>query len=350
MDILIHSMPHWVELISIAFFTGILVFSLFILSDAENPDPRLRNRLWLFFLVSVAAAIVGSVINLLLRVGEMSGETVISSFPMVPSVLFKTHSGRVWLIRIVCLVLMFVTGKIKKIRGTRLVLIVLFCLSTIIAFTDSASGHAADKGDFSVAEIMDWIHLQGALVWAGGIFVLSFVILPPGSDLNNQAFRTLVRRVARFSGIAGIAVFSVGLTALYNALVYVGSVQALVRTPYGLTIATKMALLFLLLLLAAYNRYVSVPSFGQLAGLDAAKTGFLPRLVKQFYSSFSLNKTGVDILIFFKRAVRFEALLLLGLLLCAALLRHEIPARHTMHGDQPGAPLHEHMRHQHNGQ
>jgi putative copper export protein len=269
---------------------------------------------------------------------------------MVPTVLFKTHSGRVWLIRIVCLVLMLVTGKIRKIRDTRLALIVLFCLDTIIAFTESASGHAADKGDFSVAEIMDWLHLQGALVWAGGIFVLSFVILPHGSDMSNQAFHTLARRVARFSGIAGIAVFSVVLTALYNALVYVGSVQALVRTSYGLTIATKTALLFLLLLLAAYNRYVSVPNLGQLAGLDAAKTGFLPRLVKQFYSSFSLNKTGVNILIFFKRAVRFEAFLMLGLLLCAALLRHEIPARHAMHGDQTGTPLHEHMRHLHNGQ
>jgi putative copper export protein len=350
MDILIHSMPLWVELISIAFCTGTLVFFLFVLSDAENPDPRLQNRLWLLFIVSVAAAMAGSVIDLLLRVGEMSGETVISSFPMVPTVLFKTHSGLVWLIRIVCLVLMLVTGKIRKIRDTRQVLIVLFCLGTIIAFTESASGHAADKGDFSVAEIMDWIHLQGALVWAGGIFVLSFVILPRGSDLSIQVFHTLVRRTTRFSGIVGIAVFSVVLTALYNALVYVGSVRALVHTSYGLTIATKTALLFLLLLLAAYNRYVSVPSLGQLAGLDAAKTGFLSRPVKQFFSSFLLNKTGVDILIFFKRAVRLEAFLLLGLLLCAALLRHEIPARHAMHGGHTGEPLHEHMRHLHDGQ
>jgi putative copper export protein len=350
MDILIHSMPLWVELISIAFCTGILVFFLFILSDAENADPRLQNRLWLLFFVSMAAAMAGSVIDLLLRVGEMSGETVISSIPMVPTVLFKTHSGRVWLIRIVCLVLMLVTGKIRKIRDTRPVLIVLLCLDTIIAFTESASGHAADKGDFSVAEIMDWIHLQGALVWAGGIFVLSFVILPRGSDVSSHAFHTLVRRTARFSSIAGIAVFSVVLTALYNALVYVGSVQALVRTSYGLTIATKSTLLFLLLLLAAYNRYVSVPSLGQLAGLDAAKTGFLSRLVKQFFSSFSSNKTGGGVLIFFKRAVRLEAFLLLGLLLCAALLRHEIPARHAIHGGYTGAPLHEHMRHLHDGQ
>ena len=276
----------------------------------------------------------------------MSGETVLSSFPLVPTVLFKTHSGRVWLIRIACLVLMLISGSIRKIRATRLALIVLICIDAIIALTESASGHAADKGDFSVAEIMDWIHLLGALVWSGGIFVLSFVILPRGADLNSQAFHALARQVARFSGIAGIAVFSVVLTALYNALVYVGSVEALVRTSYGLTISTKIALLILLLLLAAYNRYISVPNLGQIAGLDSVNMGFLSRFVKQFYSSFSLNKTGADVLVFFKRAVRLEAFLLLCLLFCAALLRHEIPARHAiMHGDHTGGPMHELMHH-----
>jgi putative copper export protein len=346
MDNIIHSMPLWVELASIAFCTGILIFFLWILSATESPDPGLQTRLWLLFTVSVVVAMAGSVLDFLLRVAEMSGQTILSSFPLVPTVLVKTHSGRVWLIRLACLVLMLVIGETRKIRENRQVLIFLFCFDTVIAFTESALGHAADKGDFSTAEIMDWIHLLGALVWAGGIFVLSFVILPRCPALNGQAIQALARQVARFSGIAGIAVASVALTAFYNALIYVGSVGALLRTSYGLTISTKIALLFLLLLLAAYNRYVSVPNLGQLAGLaDTTKIGFLSLPVRRFYSRLSLNKTGVDILLFFKRAVRLEAILLIGLLLCAALLRHEIPARHAMHGDHNGAPMHEHMHH-----
>jgi putative copper export protein len=345
MDNFIHSIPLWVELISIAFCTGILIFSLWVLSDAEHHDPGLQNLLWLLFIVSVTVAMAVSVIDFLQRVAEMSGDTVLSSFPLVPTVLFKTHSGQVWLIRLACLVLLLAIGNIRKIRDTRLVLIVLFCLDTIIALTESASGHAADKGDFSLAEIMDWIHLLGALVWAGGVFVLSFVILPLGSGPDSQPFHILARRVARFSRIAGIAVFAVVLTALYNALVYAGSVTALVRTAYGLTISTKIVLLFLLLLLAAYNRYVSVPTLGQFAGLDSAEIGFISRLVKKISSILSLNKTGVEVLTFFKRAVRFEVFIMLGLLFCAALLRHEIPAKHAMHGGRTGGPLHEHMRH-----
>jgi hypothetical protein len=142
----------------------------------------------------------------------------------------------------------------------------------------------------------------------------------------------------------GIAVFAVVLTAFYNALVYVGSVEPLVRTSYGLTVSAKLVLLFLLLLLAAYNRYVSVPTLGKLVGIDSVKSNFLSHLVTKIYSIFSSNKTEVNAFIFLKRAVRLEALLL-GLLFCAALLRHEIPARHAMHGDHTGGPLHEHMRH-----
>jgi len=345
MENFIPSVPLWIELISIAFCAGVLIFFLWVLSDGEHTDPNLRNRLWIIFLISVMVAMIGSVTDFLQRIAEMSDVPVRSTIPLVPTVLLKTHSGRVWLIRITCLALMLATGNIRKIRDTRLVLIVLFCFAMIIALTESASGHAADKGDFSMDEIMDWIHLVGALVWAGGIFVLSFVILPRGSDLDSQAFHTLARRTVRFSGIAGIAVFAVVLTAIYNALVYAGSFRALVFTAYGLTILTKIFLLFLLLVLAAYNRYISVPALGQFAGLDIAKIGFTSRLVKKIFSRISLDKTGVDFLVFFKRAVRIEVFLLLCLLFCAALLRHEIPARHAMHGGHPAGPLHEHMRH-----
>jgi putative copper export protein len=345
MDNLIRSMPLWVEFTTIAFCTGILFVFLWILPAAESPDRDLRDRLWLLFIVSATVAITASSIDLLLRVAEMSGDTVLSSFPELPTAIAKTHSGRVWLIRIACLVLTLAVGNMKKVRDTRPVLMALLCLVAIIALTESASGHAADKGDFTMAEIVDWIHLLGALVWAGGIFVLSFEILPRSSALDIRAFNTLARRAARFSRIVGIAVCSLALTSLYNAWVYVGSIKALVRTSYGLTVSTKIVLLSILLFLAAYNRYISVPILGKFAGLATAKTGFLSRFVKKVYSGFSLHKTEDDVLLSFKRVVRVEVFLLLGLLFCATLLRHEIPARHALHGGQAGGPLHEHMRH-----
>jgi len=271
MDIFIHSIPVWVELISIAISTGIIVSFLFVLSDAESLDPLPQNRLWLLFSISLAAALAGSVIEFLLRVGEMSGETVLSSFPMVPTVLFKTHSGHVWLIRIVSLVVMLAVGMIRKIRDTRLVLIVLLCLGTIVAFTLSASGHAADKGDFSAAEIMDWLHLLGALVWGGGLIALSVVILPHMVKHDDHDARLIAGTAARFSRIAGIAVGIIALTALYQVWVYAGSIEALLKSPYGRTVIVKIVLFFLLLCLGAFNRYISVPRLQEWAGFGATR-------------------------------------------------------------------------------
>jgi putative copper resistance protein D len=352
MDILIHSMPLWIELISIAAFTGILVFFLSIISDAENPDPRLQNRLWLLFFVSVAMAMTVSVIILLLRVGEMSGESVISSFTMVPSVLFKTHSGHVWLIRVVCLILMLVVGKIRKIRDTRLVLTVLICLSIIIAFTESASGHAADKGDFSIVEIMDWLHLLGALVWGGGLLALAVVILPHMVKQDDHAAKSIADAAAKFSRIAGIAVGIVALTALYQAWVNSGSIEALLKSSYGRTVIAKTFLFFLLLGLGAFNRYVSVPRLQEWAGITATSQTIISRLVVPVLLSLSRDLKGRPLAERFMRNVRVEALLVVGIFFCAALLRHEIPARHFshlehMHGmGQVASPEHgEHMSH-----
>ncbi len=345
MSILIHSIPLWFELFSLACCTGILV-SLFLVFDSQaEHNPVNQNRLWLLFIIFSALTMAAGFIDLLQRIAEMSGETILPSFSLIPTVLAKAHSGQVWLVRVVSLAIIFVLSLFRQFRVKRTVLNVLLCLDAIVAFTESASGHAADKGDFTIVEMIDWIHLLGALVWAGGIFVLSTIILPRGSTLNSEAVRVIADHALRFSRLAGFAVSCVVLTALYNAVIYVGSVKALVNTSYGLTIAAKAALLFMLLLLAAYNRYVSVPNLAQQAGLEGVKTSFIARMMRQLLSRNSLQETGGNVLIHFKRAVRFEAILLLGLLLCASCLRHEIPARHALYGDHIGEPIHEHMRH-----
>jgi putative copper resistance protein D len=338
------SVPLWIELLAVAFSAGILVFSLWVFSPGEYPAFCPQNRWWRLFMASVVIAVAGSSLDFLLRVAEMSGNTVLSSFAVVPAVLTKTHSGKVWLIRTACLVLMLLTGIIRKAQKNRSALIVLFCLVVVIALAESASGHAADKGDFSLDEIMNWIHILGALIWAGGIFVLFFVVLPRRMDLKDRGvFNAFSLNVANFSRIAGFAVSAVVITALYNGVVYAGSFGALVKTAYGVTLSTKIGLLISLLLLAGYNRYIIVPALGQFIGAKSASSSFFSHIVAKVYTTLSPRKTEADVLKYFKRALRLEMLLMLGLLYCAALLRHEIPARHAMHHDHQGMPSHEHM-------
>ena len=185
----------------------------------------------------------------------------------------------------------------------------------VVSTMDSASGHPSDAGDLSVAEIVDWLHLVAALIWGGGLLVLSWAILPRLVKDGARGARSMAGIATRFSRIAGWAVGFIAITAPYQTWAYGGGIEELARSPYGRILVTKVVLFVLLLVLGAFNRYVSVPRLH-----EWARSGNEPRAAAQF-----------------TRTVTLEALLVVAVLLCAAFLRHEVPARHLLRHD------HQHM-------
>ncbi len=315
---------------------GTLVCRLWILdvsAGAEFPSQvEISGRLWRLFSMGVAAIIACSVADLLVGTAEMSNTAIRSVFPALPAVILKTHFGRVWLIRMSGLVLISVVASTAgRRRDSRAFLYFLIGVGAMIAMTESASGHAADAGDFSVAEIIDWLHLLGALVWGGGLYILSLVILPDMVKTGEYAAPDIAGVAVKFSRIAVIAAGTIFLTALYNAWAYVGRIEALWGSPYGRTIAAKIVLFILLLILAAFNRYVGVPSLQEWAGFVPGKGGIIHRLAKPALAYFARNSKGCIAALRFMRFVGIETFLMTGVLLCVALLRHEIPARHFSH-------------------
>ncbi len=215
----------------------------------------------------------------------------------------------------------------------------MLCIAVIIAMTESASGHASDKGDFSIPEIMDFLHLLAACAWGGGLLALSLVILPNLARAGDQQAALIADIARRFSRIAGIAVGIIAITALYNAWAFVGSFEAIWTSPYGWTVFAKVILFSLLISLGAFNRYVSVPLLLEWGGVSRTGRGMITRVASHVFSRYFRNPDGPTIAFRFKRSVRVEAMLMLGALLCAAMLRHEIPARHHSHIE------HERQRH-----
>ena len=350
MELFFHCMPLWFELTALAFCLGGLPFLVWL-----SPAPRhlavhdvaeAGTRLWIYFGASLAIMLASSLADLLSRTTEMSGEPLLSAFAEVPTVLFKTHTGTVWLVRAACLVLsglLIVLG--RRHQRSRAVLGPLALLCAAMAFTESASGHAADKGDFTVSEFVDWLHLLAASVWGGGLFVLILLVLPR-LRLSGDATVTnsVASLISRFSRLAGVSAFIVVLTGSYNAWQYVGSLAAAVRTVYGLTVTVKVALLFPLLILAAFNRYTMVPLFASLAGAKSANAEHLSHSAEKILARISPDKSGERVLTVFRRSLQLEAFLMICLLFCAALLRHEIPAKHALHhrGGETQMPHHLH--------
>ncbi len=337
----IHIIPEWLELAILTFCIGLLVCRLWVFTlsarpgviEQENILADMRRLLGIL----VALMIVSSGINLILRAAEMSGRPLSTLFPVFPSVIFRTHLGQVWLIRIGALVLWsiaLVTGGRRS--GSRGFAGFMVFIAVIITMTESASGHASDKGDFSVPEIIDFLHLLAAGVWGGGLFALSFVILPKLERLGDQSAVLIADTGRRFSRIAFVAIAIIAITALYNVWTYVGSFEAMYKSPYGWTVSAKIVLFLLLILLGAFNRYVSVPLLLEWGGTSRDGRGMIAGFASRFISRYFSNHDGHAIALQFKRIVRIEALVILGALLCAAMLRHEVPARHYSHLEHEG--------------
>ncbi len=298
----LHSLITFTDIAALCALCGL---SFCILWTANSADNDSGGRLFAvsvrrMLMIIMAALVLSSISNLVQRTMEMSGLGITAIIPVLPDVLFRTHFGRIGLVRAgglgLALVVLFVG---RKRMLSRPVGFLLLCASAIIAFSRSATSHAADFGDLSVKELSDWIHLLSSASWAGtliaiaGVFRLSHVL-----DDSRKQF--LVFRIAdRFYLLFGPALSLLVLTGAYNAWVEVGSFHALVSSPYGRLLSVKLILFILLTL-----RYIAPPQHGQDDSAFAAK---------------------------FLRRVRVETGMVLGIILCVAMLTHEVPAKHFEH-------------------
>jgi copper resistance protein D len=332
----IHLVPEWLELVFLNFSIGVLVCRLWLLedlTDARLPSRRnLLARMWRLLGIAAAAMIASSIGDLLVRAAEMSGQPLSTVFSVLPTVVMRTHLGHVWLIRIAALTLLSLTLRTsRRYRDSHAFMFFLLGLLVIVTMTKSASGHAADAGDFSAAGIMDCLHLIAASIWGGGLFVLAVAILPALARSGDRATTVTAIVAHRFSRIAGFAVGIIAMTSLYNAWSLVGSIEALWKAPYGWTVIAKAVLFLLLICLGAFNRYVNVPLLGEWADLSPVEQGMIPRSLSPIFARFRQPLNDRRIQQRFILIVRTEAFLMILVLLCAVLLRHEIPARHHTH-------------------
>lgn len=345
---ILHVIPGWFELLALAFCIGVLVCRIWVFPpppDTASAHGDCLSGMWRWFGIGVGVMIACTTSNLFVRAVEMSGSSFFSVFPILPVVLFRTHFGRVWIIRIAAEILLLISLKVfGQRRDSRVFLVFMLVLAGTVAATESASGHASDAGDFSLPEITDLLHLLATSVWGGGLLVLSLFLLPeivkPGDDRTAPRVAGVARK---FSLIAGSAVGIVAITAIYNGFSYVGSFEALWKSTYGLIVIAKTGLFLLLVNFGAFNRYVSVPLLQEWAGASPQERGVITRIAIRFFPRLQLGGNGYRVAMRFMRSVKVEAALIVGLLLCAALLRHEVPARHLHHlGHADGRPMHMH--------
>ena len=125
-------------------------------------------------------------------------------------------------------------------------LVFVFALAALSLLPMAQQGHAAGTAGHRDAVSALGLHLLFAAVWLGGILVL--VILRRGLERAQ-----LGEALARYSTIALVCFIVVAISGYANALLRIGSLNALV-TPYGLLVIGKLAALLSLGVLGAWQR------------------------------------------------------------------------------------------------
>ena len=129
------------------------------------------------------------------------------------------------------------------------------------------NSHSAAIGPaFSLAVLMDWLHLLAVATWAGGLPILAGTLAvlgrQPSSRERSRAIATLVNRFSN-TALASVAVLVV--TGVYSAVIHVGNLQGLIATDHGRSLLLKIALVAIALTLGAINLLWIKPNLARTA-------------------------------------------------------------------------------------
>jgi putative copper resistance protein D len=174
------------------------------------------------------------------------------------------------------------------------------------------SGHAvASEGAALVFQVTSAaLHLLAAGVWLGGLPLLAMLLTWVQRTDHARAERIAAEATRRFSALGLGSVLLLVVTGVYNTWTLVGTIPALLGTPYGQLLLVKLSLLLPLLGLAIVNLWY-----------------FKPRLVRVVAAQ--QRRQTRETLRRMRRCVLGEAVLGVTILLIVGALGSTPPARHV---------------------
>ena len=304
------------DIIALVLVIGPLATTLWIIP--KEARKAFENRLWRFTGAALATLTLSSMTLLVGRTLEMSRQGLSEVAHWLPLVVRETPFGRVWLVRLILLVLAWAAWSIgRDLEWRRVAASWLFAAVAVIAFTRSATGHPADQGSWAAPEWVDWAHLVAVSVWAGVVFTMSGMIFP---RLRQERIPPSVRAdlITRLSSVATVALIGILSTGILSAYHYVGSWAALRDSSYGHILLVKLALVAVAVALGAANRFLFVPRI-RAAVVTPGGRGT---------TAYDPGETPLKLL---TQSVGIETLFLLAALVAAAILLHGMPPREMDH-------------------
>lgn len=194
----------------------------------------------------------GAALELYLQIPYTSGTGLFDVSSAAARDVLGTPFGAAHLIRLAVAVAVavllrpLIAGRAGKIDQTLLIILGVVGLATW-----PISGHPSASPVPTLTIVADAAHLAAMSVWLGGLVML-FAFL-----LRRADTRELTAIVPVWSGWAMLAITVLVLAGTAQALVEIGTVDALTGTTYGRIVMIKVGLLAVVLGVAAYSRRIT---------------------------------------------------------------------------------------------
>jgi putative copper resistance protein D len=242
---------------------GVVFFAAFIAAPSSLAT-GLRSRIAAIAWISLAAAVVSGAVWLTLTAQAMSEQPLaeVLSQGVIWTVLSQTDFGNDWLLRLILAVLLAATFP-PLLRADRSALRWIAAAAVVIAAALVGSlawaGHAigAPGLEGTIHPAADVLHLAAAAAWVGTLPLLAMLLATAERDAVSMAIARTA--IMRFSTLGIVSVGSLLATGIVNTWYLVGSVSALLGTPYGRLLLVKVALFFAMVGVAAINRLRLTP-------------------------------------------------------------------------------------------
>ena len=237
----------WLLLLGGMLLFGSLLFKTLLIDPVRFPELGTAYlRLLSVIVVGGAAAILlGNTAQLWLQAERLGG------LDRLPELVSSTRAGgfllgRVLLVGGLVFAVRRADPQLRTPTGGRLPLV----LAGFILLSISASSHASAAPGRLFVVLSDFLHLLAASAWVAGLVLLPILGLRARRAGARDEFLPLVRR---FSLLAGAAVYILGFTGVFAALVELPNLQSLWTSPYGRVLSIKSALFAVALGFAYFN-------------------------------------------------------------------------------------------------
>lgn len=276
--------------------------------------------------IALAWLTLASLGILLARTLEMNGGAWHEVPADLPAVVGVTHFGHVWRWRIPVLLLawcawVWAARSPRHARGAHWAVLIA---AAVVALTRSNTGHSADHGDFTPAVWIDGLHMLAAATWVGSLFGMACVGFPALLGHSDDIAIAGARAFRRLSMLAGAALGVVVACGIFNAWRQLGPLSSLWRSGYGITLDVKLALVAVMILIGAHNRYVKLPALLHAAG-ERPRASAIGSRFAGWSRRYAAARDARAIVHSCARAVAFEALLGLAVIGATATLIHSMP-------------------------